>query len=263
VEYLCAIDLSPQAADPSDVYWFNPLKAAIIRHREGEDDEAFWLVFLLTHFGKHRWARWRYVRDVYGAFGSGELWNWQRVAANVDEFRDWLDAHRAQLNDQSLTYGFGNHRKYESLAGWTEAGTGSVVASYVAWVGDPPQHRVRFGEAVAAAANDPDTAFDILYRSMVEVHRFGRLARFDYLIMIGRVGLANIRPGKTYLQNSSGPLKGARLLFQPDGEPEVPVATLEDKTATLRGHLGVTFDVIEDALCNWQKSPAKFKRFRG
>ena len=263
VTYLCAVDLSPQAADPSDTYWFNPVKAAIIRHREGEDDEAFWLIFLLTHFGKHRRAGWRYVREVYGALGSAQPWTWQRVTSSVEEFRDWLDAYQAQLNDLPLSHGFGNHRKYESLAGWTDAGTGSVVASYVAWVGEPPQHCVRFGEATAAAGNSPEAAFDFLYRSMVQVHRFGRLARFDYLSMIGRVGLADIRPGKTYLQNSTGPLKGARLLFQPPGEPEVAVGTLEDKAAVLGRHLGVTSDVIEDALCNWQKSPVEFKRFRG
>jgi hypothetical protein len=31
----------------------------------------------------------------------------------------------------------------------------------------------------------------------------------------------------------------------------------------LREELDVGFDVIEDALCNWQKSPAEFKPFRG
>jgi hypothetical protein len=263
VEYLCAAGLSPQAADPLDVYWFNPLKAAIVRHREGEDDEAFWMIFLLTHLGRHRRARWRYVREIYGALGSGEPWSWQRVVGDVDEFRDWLDAHRSQLSDPSLPHGFGNHRKYESLAGWTEAGTGSVVASYIAWVGEPPQHRARFNEAIAAAGGDPEVAFDVLYRSMVAVHRFGRLARFDYLSMIGKVGLADIHPGKAYLQNSTGPLKGAQLLFQPAGQPKLTAAALEDKAAALRGHLGVTFDVLEDALCNWQKSPAEFKRFRG
>lgn len=262
VEHLSAADLSPQAADPSNAYWFNPLKAAIIRHRRGEDDEAFWLIFLLTHFGRHRRARWRYVREVYGALGSGDPWNWSRVAANIDEFRDWLDAHREQLNAPSEPYGFGNHRKYESLAGWTDTGTGTVVASYVAWVGEPPDHRARFSEAVEAAGNNPEAAFDILYRSMVEVRRFGRLARFDYLSMIGRIGLADIRAGKAYLSGSTGPLKGARLLFQAAGEPELTVTALEDKTAALGSHLGVTFDVIEDALCNWQKSPAEFRQFR-
>ena len=51
VEHLRTASLSPQAADPSDG-WFNPIKAAIIRHREGDMDEAFWLIFLLTHFGR-------------------------------------------------------------------------------------------------------------------------------------------------------------------------------------------------------------------
>ena len=264
VEHLCTVTLSRGAADPSDSYWFNPLKAAIIRHREGEDDEAFWMIFLLTHFGKHRRAGWRYVREVYGALGSGEPWSWKRVTGDVGEFRDWLDVHQAQLSDPSLPYGFGNHRKYESLAGWTDAGTGSVVASYVTWVGgEPPQHHIRFDEALTAAGNDPEAAFGILYRSMAAVHRFGRLARFDYLSMIGRVGLADIHPGKAYLQGSTGPLKGAQLLFQPAGEPKLMAATLEDKAAALRSHLGVTFDVLEDALCNWQKSPAEFRRFRG
>ena len=131
------------------------------------------------------------------------------------------------------------------------------------WVGEPPQHHIRFDEALTAAGDGPEAAFGVLYRSMAAVHRFGRLARFDYLSMIGRVGLADIHPGKAYLQGSTGPLKGARLLFQPAGEPKLTAATLEDKAATLQFHLGVTFDVLEDALCNWQKSPAEFKRFRG
>jgi Alpha-glutamyl/putrescinyl thymine pyrophosphorylase clade 3 len=263
VEHLRTASLSRQATDVSDVEWFNPIKAAIIRHREGDVNEAFWLIFLLTHFGKHRQARWRYVREVHGALGSGQPWTWQRVSADVIGFRDWLDTHRQQLNDPALPHGFGNHRKYESLAGWTDAGTGSVVASYIAWVGDPPDHWIRFGEAIAVAENDPQAAFEILYRSMAAVYRFGRLARFDYLTMIGRIGLADIHAGHAYLEGSTGPLKAARMLFQPAGGPNMAAAALEAKAAALRGYLGVTFAVLEDALCNWQKSPAHFRRFRG
>lgn len=262
LEHLCAESLSPTAADPSHD-WFNPIKAAIIHHRQGNDDEAFWLVFLRTHFGKHRRAGWRHVRDVYGALGSSAPWTWGRVVADIDGFRDWLDAHQSQLKDPSLPHGFGNHRKYESLAGWTHAGTGSVIASYVAWVGEPPVHQSRFGEARDAAENDPQVAFDILYRSMGEIRRFGRLARFDYLNLVGKIGLASVKPGKAYLQDSTGPLKGARLLFQSPGESNLAVSVLEDMTAALGVSLGVTFDVMEDALCNWQKSPERFRQFRG
>jgi Alpha-glutamyl/putrescinyl thymine pyrophosphorylase clade 3 len=263
VEYLGSIPLSPQAADPSDAYWFNPVKAAIIRHRAGDDDDAFWLIFLMTHFGRHRWARWQYVRGVYGALGSGTPWTWQRVTANVDAFRDWLETRRLDLANSLRPGGFGNHRKYESLAGWTDAGTGTVVASYVQWVGPATGHRERFEEAMATAGHNPEVAFDVLYKSMRGVHRFGRLARFDYLTMIGRVRLADIHPGKAYLQGSTGPLKGARLLFRQAGGGQPTTAELEEKAIALQRHLGVTFDVIEDALCNWQKNPTQFTRFRG
>ena len=96
LEYLRTHSLSSAAADPSDP-WFDPIKAAVIRHRQGDEDEAFWLVFLRTQFAKHRKAGWRYAREVYGALSSGEPWTWQRVVADLDGFRDWLDAHQAQL----------------------------------------------------------------------------------------------------------------------------------------------------------------------
>ena len=135
VQYLLSRELSARAADPADA-WFNPVKAAIIRSREGDDDESFWLIFLLTHFGKHRRAGWKYVRNVYGALGMGDPWTWRRVTSDIILFRDWLARNRKALEDSSSSHGFGNHRKYESLDGWSDAGTGSVVASYVAWVGE-------------------------------------------------------------------------------------------------------------------------------
>lgn len=257
LEHLRTQPLSQQAADPSDE-WFNPIKAAIIHLRQDEDDEAFWLVFLRTHFGKHRGAGWAYSREAYGGRGSGGPWTWQRVTGDLQGFRDWMNGYSTRASAPRMPHGFGNHRKYESLAG-----TGNVVASYVAWVGDPPDHGRRFGEALAAADNDPEESFDVLYRSMVEVRRFGRLARFDYLSLVGKIGLAAVRPGKAYLRDSSGPLSGAKLLFQPPDGPGLSVTALEQRTAALRDRLGVTFDVMEDALCNWQKSPDQFRPFRG
>lgn len=262
IEHLRVADLSINATDPANVSAFDPIKAAIIHHREGDEDEAFWMIFLLTHFGRNRQAGWRYVRDVYGALGSNRFWTWERIVGNIDAFRDWLDEHRAELQDASRPRGFGNHRKYESLAGWTAAGTGSVVASYRAWVGEPPQHRLRIAEVIAPAANDPEQAFELFFRSLDAVHRFGRTARFDYLSMVDKTGLAQISPGRAYLQGATGPLRGARLLFCPTG-PRLTVPELEDRAALLQRYLGVSFDVLEDALCNWQKSPTTFKPFRG
>ena len=53
-------------------------------------------------------------------------------------------------------------------------------------------------------------------------------------------------------------LAGCRPEYMP-----VLLAALEAALTPLRAELNVGFDVLEDALCNWQKSPDEFKPFRG
>jgi hypothetical protein len=106
-------------------------------------------------------------------------------------------------------------------------------------------------------------AFDDLYQSMKAVKRFGRTARFDYLAMVGKVGLAPIEPGSAYLENSTGPITGARLLFGGRKTAELSPRELNQQLVELNTELNVGMQVLEDALCNWQKSPNQLKRFRG
>ena len=95
---------------------------------------------------------------------------------------------------------------------------------------------------------------------MEVVASFGRVARFDYLTMIGKLGIADISPGSTYLSGSTGPLLGARLLF---GNSTLSHSVLNSYLNDLGMHINVGMQVLEDALCNWQKSPDVFKPFRG
>ena len=51
----------------------DPQKDASIRSRplsftsvHGDKEEAFWLVFMFVHFGKHARGGWRYIREIYG-----------------------------------------------------------------------------------------------------------------------------------------------------------------------------------------------------
>lgn len=248
--------ISARRADPNDDL-FDPLKAAIIQQRRGNVEEAFWLVFLFVHFGKHAHDGWRYAREIYGRLGDGQLWDWASVSADPGGFREWLSAHQNELKRPGA--GFGNHRKRESLDAQSETGTGAIVESYVAWVSPPRSHQQLVAEVINRRRGEPRTSFDDLYRSMDAVVRFGRLARFDYLTMLGKLGLAPIEPGSPYLEGSSGPLCGARLLF---GQKKSGV-TLDAWIAELGQHLDVGMQVLEDALCNWQKSPDRFVAFRG
>ncbi len=251
-------ELSPRRADPNDEL-FDPLKAPILHQRQGNVEEAFWLVFLFVHFGKHPRAGWRYAREVYGRLGEAGRWDWASTSADPSGFRAWLHAHQDDLKREVVPRGFGNHRKYESLDAYSAKGTGAVVESYVRWVSPPRTHQELMEQVCRQADGDPRKAFDLLYQSMRTVARFGRLARFDYLTMLGKLGLADVEPASTYMENSTGPIRGARLLFGADES----AATLDQWLVALDAQLRVGMQVLEDALCNWQKSPARFKPFRG
>jgi hypothetical protein len=117
-------------------------------------------------------------------------------------------------------------------------------------------------QMVRAAGNDPHAIFDTFYRSM-QVTRFGRLAKFDFLALVGRLGLAPIIPGSTYLKNATGPLRGARLLFGGTPNADLSERDLETWIRELDATLHVGLQVMEDSLCNWQKNPLVFVHFRG
>lgn len=243
-----------QRADPHHPA-FDPERAVVHHLQHGNVDEAAWLVFLMTHFAKPAEAGWRRLRDVYGALG-GETWTWAKVSRVPEAFEAWLDVNWTNIGGK-----FGNHRKYESLRTDANRGTAKVVASYVCWIRDAG-HQAFFAGAVRTAGNDPHTIFDALYRGM-RVTSFGRLAKFDYLAMLGRYGIAPISAGSAYLDGATGPLMGARLLF--NGRRDGPSTTrdLQRHLDELDADLAVGMQVMEDGLCNWQKSPFAFVHFRG
>ncbi len=254
--------LSDSCADPtSDA--FDPIKAAVIRKRENRIDEAFWFVFLSVHFGKHRTDGWRLARDVYGGMGRAAHWEWAEVSAHPRRFRRWLANHQARLREDGIARRFGNHRKYESIDAWKTTGTGAAVETYVAWVQPPRTHEMLFESALAMCNREPRATFAALYDSMSTIASFGRTGKFDYLTTVGNLGLAPIEPGSTFMHGATGPFSGGRLLFGGSKDATLNRRELEVWLAELGARLGVGMQVLEDALCNWQKRPGKFQRFRG
>lgn len=247
--------IDPARADPASSQ-FDPERAAILHMKAGRMDEAVWLVFLATHFGKHPRHAWQMLRDVYSGLGT-QHWTWERVSKSPAAFRAWLTNQKGAVRGS-----FGNHRKYESINGDRPSGTGAAVESYVAWVGPTRSHQKRFADLVHESGNDPNAIFEHFYRGMM-VTRFGRLGKFDFLCLLGRIGLAPIMPGRAYLKGATGPLRGARLLFGGNPDAQLKEPLLEDLLIDLDSHLRVGMQVIEDSLCNWQKSPTSFIHFKG
>lgn len=248
--------ISPNRRNPQSPV-FDPVLGAIVCRDAGESDEACWLIFLAIHCGKHLKEEWALARQLYAGDGPGTEWTWARVAANPGAFRQWLDGKNAQWTSLGLRPKFGNHRKYVSLDGLSGRGTGEVVETYVHWVGPAASHRVKIDDAIGRHCGDSGNAFEDLYRSLRSVQQFGRLAKFDYLCMLSKCGLAAIAPGHAYLPESTGPLRGAQLMFRMNG------AALDRAAVQLGNALGVGMQVIEDSLCNWEKSPSQYLPFRG
>lgn len=255
--------LDPARMDPSSSI-FDPLRAAVLRNRRGEYDEAWWLVFLGTHFGKHAVDGWRLTRDIYGKLGQGGLWDWATISRDPSVFQTWLAANEVTLRGaDGISRRFSNHRKYESLRASSDKGTAVILASYVAWVAPSRTHADIVRELHKSVGQDPHSVFAALYKSMDSVQRFGRLGKFDFLAMLGKLGIAPIEPGSAFLKGATGPLAGARLLFGGERAANLSAQELEARLIGFGQDTGLGAQVLEDALCNWQKSPSSYVQFRG
>ncbi|MBY3233380.1 hypothetical protein HFO17_02180 [Rhizobium laguerreae] len=247
-------DVPARKADPNSGS-FDAERAVAFHMQNGNVEEAAWLVFLMTHFARPASSGWLRLRQVYGRLGEG-IWDWQTVTANPQAMINWLAAYWMNIEGK-----FGNHRKYESLRPDSNRSFGDVLQSYVDWIG-PAGHQAFFAVMIQKSGNNPATIFDALYRSM-KVKTFGRLAKFDYLALIGRYGIAHIEPGSAYFKGATGPASGARLLFTGSHSGAATEAQLQSWVDELDAGLHVGMAVMEDALCNWQKDPTNFVHYKG
>jgi hypothetical protein len=257
VEVVKSRDVSPKRADPTETI-FDPILAAISALRDGDVEQASWLVFLSIHFGKNRSSGWELARAVYGRLGKGPVATWESVRKNPSKFCDWIETNAESISKGPPKRSFGNHRKYESLSRTGSRGTPATIESYVTWIKKHKSHAAMFEAAVNAAEGDTAKAFDILYKHM-DVKSFARLGKFDYLSMIGKVGIAPIVAGTLYLSGATGPMTGARMLMGSNKNYK----ELDSALSVMGNAIGVTMQDMEDAICNWQKSPAAYKGFRG
>ncbi len=252
--YIRDAEHSPLRADPSSDL-FDPLRAAVLSNRAGDVDNANWLVFLATHFGKHTVDGWRLSRDIYGRLGMPPFWTWQAVSQDLPLFTQWIAQVIPLMKADGVPRRFSNHRKYESLDH-----IAGVVGSYVGWVLPLGTHADMIRAIHLQVGQNPRDTFAELYRGMNAVTRFGRLAKFDHLTMLGKLGVSPIEPGSPFMAGATGPLAGARLLF---GVANLSSAMADQWVTKLGDDLGLGMQVMEDSICNWQKSPASYQRFSG
>lgn len=250
---------SENSIDPLSSH-FNPIKAAIKFNHDGNKSEAIWLLFLFTHFGVHKVTKHKLLQAFYSRISSGPINTFEYIRANLEETLEWLGQNELALKGIGK---FGNHRKYQSISATSHSGTGTTLKTfidfYLRW----------FSPLLGTASNDlkllnSQALFSELYKRMInEVIGFNRLSVFDFLTMLGKSQVLMIIPDNPFLQNSTGPKMGARMLFGVNDL--VSDRELNIYLSTFASYLPDPFrmQVIEDAVCNWQKSPNNYIYFSG
>jgi hypothetical protein len=223
---------------------FHPLKAIVDLFEKGQRDEAVWLAFLTTHFGGPD-AR-KTVGVFYGKFGNGR-WDWATVRKNPDEIRLWMTSHPKRVK----RFRFANHRKYETNNPNNPVGTAAVIYSFREWVNRNGRGLPYEALCSVAKGKSPELAFDQAYNKL-SVTRFGRTAKFDFLCLLGNLKILDISPPHCYLGDATGPKNGALLMVTGKKTGRI-TAEVEGIIQELQKHLGVLAEVMEDALCGWQK----------
>jgi len=227
-----------------DIY--SLIQAAV---ESGDLDEAFWRAFIAAHLGRTS-ANPEKPAEVISAtwllcdFGSMPVWTWKRFSTDPEAFQVWLLESSRSGNLNKLR--FGNHRKYESKKPRT---LWKVIESFYALVQDDYGGRPSDLFNCDDEAATPEARFRLLYDRLKPLKRFGRTARFDLLCLLLDLGLINTQPDCCCLKGATGPLAGARLIWK-----NQPVKELELRAADLAKKLRVSPQVLEDALCIWQKS---------
>lgn len=237
---------------------FQPLAGAVALQNAGRSDDAYWLVYLATHFGKHKTDGWNLTEDFYGRFGQGGVWDWAAASQDPLAIARWLQGNYPNVTSAGRSRRFGNHRKFETLKPGSK-GTGHALATYIQWVAAYGSHEAMINSVQGRVGQNPSEVFAFIYKELDQVAKLGRLGKFDLLCNLSNLFIAPIFPDKGYISQSTGPKAGSKMLFG-NG---LAIADIERACTKLAEHLDVSPQVIEDSLCNWQKSPENYIYFRG
>ncbi|NTF64919.1 alpha-glutamyl/putrescinyl thymine pyrophosphorylase clade 3 protein [Rhizobium rhizogenes] len=262
IEYmrkLTTTQIAPSRENPHDPL-FDPIRAAARLGKLGRRDDAAWMAFIATHFGKHVTDGWKLAANVLGSFGAGPIWDVGAYDSGRAAFDAMLVQNRAALADANQSGRFSNHRQYQSKKPDIIS---SVFRTYYDWQFKEGGFAQLLQKTHQHVGQNPTVVFDELYRSLNGVYGFGRLGKFDLLTMLGKLDLAPIEAGSAYIVGATGPLFGAKLLFYNSTTYAASASQLSPRVDALDNYLQTGKQVIEDSLCNWQKSPDVYVYFRG
>ena len=207
-----------------------------------------WLIYLATYFGKSESSGWNlFLRAAFD--GNNQFILFEKIEADIEKYFRYLESF-----DFFENANFSNHRKFTKKALDGEKGFFRSMTYLV--------------ENIEDFCNSEKIEFHEMYKMAIEIPNFGRLASFDFTSSSVKCGLKVNEPQSMYASHSTGPLQALGLLLRLCNREVTRQSQIE-----LSNHLVQWFNentdifmvgqVLEDAICNWQKNPRKYIYYKG
>lgn len=209
---------------------------------------SIWTLYVATYFGKSNRSKW-------------ELFNRATFANNrsiilFEDIRQDLNKYFKYLSSFDFFEGctYSNHRKFTAKRLTGEKG---VFESMEYFVKNINQYSV-----------ENSMAFDSMYKLAQKIPNFGRLAAFDFSSSLVKCGFNIEEPQSMYGEHSTGPLNAIDLLLKStnntsSSETKLKLCSDLMKWFQENSDIFMIGQVLEDAICNWQKNTTKYIQYRG
>jgi|GEM_PF-4226380 len=207
-----------------------------------------WVLYVATYFGKNNKSKWDlFNRATFDKNGSIILF---------EEIEKDLESYFKYLLKSDFFDGcdYSNHRKFTAKR---LTGPKGVFQSMEYFVRNINQYSV-----------DDKIDFHSMYKLGQKIPSFGRLAAFDFTSSLVKCGLNVEEPISMYAEHSTGPLNAIGLLLMLSNKDSSSMSKIDLCSNLMKWFLEHTNifmvgQVLEDAICNWQKNTSVYRRYTG
>ncbi|MDX1760681.1 MAG: hypothetical protein R3218_00860 [Christiangramia sp.] len=211
-------------------------------------NNRIWIVYLATYFGKSNKSNWTLFDRA--AFDQNQsLITFDQIKADPDDYYRHLSSFDFF---QNCTYS--NHRKFIAKKLHGDKGFFKSVQYVI--------------DHIEVYTPEDKIDFHKMYQLSQRIPNFGRLGGFDFTSSLVKCGFNIKEPESMYAEDSTGPLQGLKLLLNLTNNDNSKTSQIKLSYKLVEwfqknSQIFMIGQVLEDAICNWQKDSKNYIKYKG
>ncbi len=211
-------------------------------------NNSLWVLYVATYFGKSNQSKWElFNRATFD--NNRSIMLFEDIQKDLRKYFNYLGSF-----DFFAGCSYSNHRKFTAKRLTGEKGVFGSMEYFV--------------KNVNEFSLKDRTDFHSMYKAAQKIPNFGRLAAFDFSSSLVKCGFMVEEPESMYGEDSTGPLNAIGLLMKLTNQNSSSKAKLDLCSDLMKWfqkntNIFMVGQVLEDAICNWQKNPSTYIRYKG